>query len=95
MLVKIADAHTWSKMTYNNAISALRRAIAFGYQDHLERRDPAASLRSARIGKKDPPPIDPFSHSGRRDTHCGHTSGLERSAGQLRRIPIFYGAAPV
>jgi hypothetical protein len=38
MLVKIADAHTWSKMTYNNAISALRRAIAFGYQDHREAR---------------------------------------------------------
>ena len=38
-----------------------RRAFAFGYQVHPERRDPAATLRSARIGKKDRPLIDPFS----------------------------------
>lgn len=61
MLVKIADAHPWNKKTYNNALSALRRAFEFGYQDHPEKRDPAATLRSARIGKKDRPPIDPFS----------------------------------
>jgi integrase len=60
-LVKIADAHAWNKKTYNNAISALRRAFEFGYRDHPERRDPAAALRSARIGKKDRPRIDPFS----------------------------------
>jgi integrase len=61
MLIKIADAHNWSKKTYNNAISALRRAFAFGYLDYPERRDPAASLKCSRIGKKDRPAIDPFS----------------------------------
>jgi integrase len=61
MLVKIADAHPWNKKTYNNAISALRRAFDFGYRDHPEQRDPAAMLRSARICKRDRPPIDPFS----------------------------------
>jgi integrase len=61
MMAKIADSHSWSKKTHNNCVSALRRAFAFGYLDHPERRDPAASLRCARIGKKDRPRIDPFS----------------------------------
>ena len=61
MLIKIADAQNWNKKTYNNAISALRRAFAFGYLDYPERRDPAASLKCSRIGKKDRPAIDPFS----------------------------------
>jgi hypothetical protein len=33
-LVKVADSHTWKKKTYNNAISALRRAFEFGYRDY-------------------------------------------------------------
>jgi integrase len=61
MLIKIADAQNWNRKTYNNAISALRRAFAFGYLDYPERRDPAASLKCSRIGKKDRPAIDPFS----------------------------------
>ena len=60
MLIKIADGHNWNKKTYNNVISALRRAFAFGYLDYPDRRDPAASLKCARIGKKDRPAIDPF-----------------------------------
>jgi integrase len=60
-LVKIADGHRWTKKTYNNAISALRRAFDFGFADHPEHFNPARALRSARIGKKDRPPIDPFS----------------------------------
>ena len=61
MLIKIADAKNWNKKTYNNAISALRRAFAFGYLDYPESRDPAAALKCSRIGKKDRPAIDPFS----------------------------------
>lgn len=60
-LVRVADSHTWRKKTYNSAISALRRAFEFGYRDYPEKRDPAAALKSARIGKKDRPVIDPFS----------------------------------
>jgi hypothetical protein len=59
MLVRIADTYTCHKKTYNNAISALRRAFNFGYLDYPERADPAASLKYARIGKKDRPAIDP------------------------------------
>ena len=60
-LVNVADARHWTKKTYNNAISALRRAFDFGFQDHPEQHNPARALKSARIGKKDRPKIDPFS----------------------------------
>jgi integrase len=60
-LVRVADGHRWTKKTYNNAISALRRAFDFGFQDHPEHHNPARALRSARINKKDRPKIDPFS----------------------------------
>jgi hypothetical protein len=54
-LLKVADSHSWKKKTYNNAISALRRAFEFGYRHYTEKRDPAAALKSARIGKNDRP----------------------------------------
>jgi hypothetical protein len=60
-LVQVADARRWTKKTYNNAISALRRAFDFGFQDHPEHHNPAHGLKSMRIGKKDRPAIDPFS----------------------------------
>ena len=59
-LVKIADDADWSKKTYNNSISVLRRAFKFGYRDHPEKHDPTSGLKSARIRKKDRPVIDPF-----------------------------------
>ena len=37
-LVKIADEANWSKKSYNNAISVLRRAFKFGYRDYPEQR---------------------------------------------------------
>ena len=59
-LVKIADDSTWSKKSYNNAISILRRAFKFGYRDHPEKHDPTVGLKSIRIRKRDRPIIDPF-----------------------------------
>jgi integrase len=59
-LVAIADRKPWSKKTYNNAISILRRAFEFDYRNHPEQHNPARSLRSARLKKKDRPKIDPF-----------------------------------
>ena len=59
-LVKIADETDWSKKSYNNAISVLRRAFKFGYRDYPEERDPTSNLRSARIRKQDRPVVDPF-----------------------------------
>ncbi len=59
LFVQIADSQPWTRKKYNNAVSALRRAFDFGYLDYPERRNPA--LKCSRIGKKDRPPIDPFS----------------------------------
>jgi integrase len=59
-LVAIADAKPWSKKTYNNTISILRRAFDFGYRDHPEQHNLARSLHSARLRKADRPRIDPF-----------------------------------
>jgi hypothetical protein len=59
-LVKIADEANWSKKSYNNAISVLRRAFKFGYRDYPEELDPTSNLRSARIRKQDRPVVDPF-----------------------------------
>jgi integrase len=59
-LIAIADAKDWSKKSYNNAISVLRRAFKFGYRDHPEQHDPTRELKGARMRRKDRPLIDPF-----------------------------------
>ena len=60
-LNRIADRNRkWSKKRYNNAISALRRAFAFGYRNHPDKANPALGLRCCRITRKDRPRPDPF-----------------------------------
>lgn len=59
-LVAIADEHAWSKKTFNNALSVLRRAFDFGYRDRPLEANPARNLRSARLRKTDRPKVDPF-----------------------------------
>jgi integrase len=60
-LVKIADSNKgWSRKTYNNTISVLRRAFVFGYRDHPRCLNPACSLKSSRMSRKDRQTIDPF-----------------------------------
>ena len=56
ILIEIADAYPCNKKTYNSAVSALRRAacVRLRHLDYPERRDPAASLKCARIGKPNP-----------------------------------------
>ncbi len=53
--------HSWSKKTYNNAISVLKRAFDFGYRDRPVHENPALNLRCARLRKADRPKVDPFS----------------------------------
>lgn len=60
-LIAIADGHSWSKKTYNNAISVLKRAFDFGYRDRPVHENPALNLRCARLRKADRPKVDPFS----------------------------------
>jgi integrase len=60
-LSKIASQYkTWSKKTYNNKISVLRRAFDFGYRDHPNHANPAWALKGARVRRRDLPRIDPF-----------------------------------
>jgi integrase len=59
-LVEVADRARWSKKTYNNALSVLRRAFKFGYRDHPDQSNPTVGLASVRMRKKDRPLIDPF-----------------------------------
>jgi integrase len=61
MLNRIADRNTrWSKKRYNNAISVLRCAFAFGYRNHPDKVNPALGLRCCRMTRKDRPQPDPF-----------------------------------
>lgn len=59
-LAGIAAGHTKNKKTYNNVVSPLRCAFAFGYKDHPQKHNPASGLNTLRIAKKDRPPIDHF-----------------------------------
>jgi integrase len=60
-LNRIADRNKrWSKKHYNNAISVLRRAFAFGYRNHPDKPNPALGLRCCRMTRKDRPRPDPF-----------------------------------
>jgi len=59
-LLRIADNRNWSKKTYNNVISVLKRAFDFGYRDRPLYENPARHLRCARIRKADRPKVDPF-----------------------------------
>lgn len=52
--------HRWSKKTYNNTISVLKRAFEFGYRDRPFHENPAVNLRCARLRKSDRPKVDPF-----------------------------------
>jgi len=61
LLMRIVIAHKdWSKKTYNNKLSVLRRAFEFGYRDHPEHFNPARALKGARMRRRDFPRIDPF-----------------------------------
>jgi integrase len=59
-LAKIVNAYEWTKKTYNNAVSVIRRAFDYGYKDHPEQYNPAVGLKCLRITKKDRPVVDPF-----------------------------------
>ena len=59
-LARIVNAYEWTKKTYNNAVSVIRRVFDYGYKDHPEKNNPAVGLRCLRITKKDRPVVDPF-----------------------------------
>ncbi len=59
-LARIADENQWRKKRYNNAISVLRRAFAFGYRNHPQQLNPALGLKCGRMARKDRARPDPF-----------------------------------
>jgi integrase len=72
-LIKIADSKPWSKKTYNNAISILKRAFDFGYRDHPERFNPAHGLRCVRLKKKGSAEDRSLRDPRCRDFDCRHS----------------------
>lgn len=59
-LARVADENTWRKKRYNNIISVLRRAFAFGYRNHPQQLNPALGLKCGRMARKDRARPDPF-----------------------------------
>jgi integrase len=93
-LIKIADDVVWSKKTYNNTISVLRRAFKFGHRDHPENHDPTSGLKGARIRKKDRPVIDPFTiHEAERLIAAIHRDWGE-AQGNYDEFRFFTGLRP-
>jgi len=93
-LVKLADDADWSKKTYNNAISVLRRAFKFGYRDHPEKHDPTTGLKSARIRKKDRPVIDPFTIQEAETLIAGIHRDWGEAQGNYDEFRFFTGLRP-
>jgi len=75
-LLRIADNKNWSKKTYNNVISVLKRAFDFGYRDRPLYENPARHLRCARICKADRAKSRSFLYAGRRAPDCEPASRL-------------------
>ncbi len=65
-LVAIADQHDWSKKTYNNALSVLRRAFDFGYKDRPLEANPARSAARRPPAQNRPPEGGSLLHARRR-----------------------------
>ena len=59
-LARIADGYRCQKKTFNNTVSVLRRAFAFGYRNHPQHINPAVGLRGCRMARKDRTRPDPF-----------------------------------
>src|ERR1700693_5848705 len=93
-LVAIADNQLWSKKTYNNAISILRRAFDFGYRNHPELHNPARSIRSARLRKKDRPKIDPFCMQDAETLIAAIHRGWGEAQGNYDEFRFFTGMRP-
>jgi integrase len=95
MLVKIADSHkAWSKKTYTNAVSVLRRAFAFGYRDHPYRSNPAWALKGARVKRKDLPRIDPFRIQDAEELIAAMHRDCGEAQGNFHEFRFFTGLRP-
>ena len=95
MLVKIADAKRVGKKTYNNIVSVLRRGFEHGYRDHPERHNPARSMKTLRMRKKDRPPVDPFCIEEAEALITAIHQDCGEGQGNYDRVPLLHGTAPI
>ncbi len=93
-LVAIADGHTWSKKTYNNTISVLKRAFEFGYRDRPVHENPALNLRCSRLRKADRPKVDPFSIHDAETLIAAIHSDWGEAQGNYDEFRFFTGLRP-
>lgn len=59
-LEDLVNGHQGSKKTFNNIVSAVRRAWEYGYKDLPRAPNPAAGLEGVRIPKREQPRPDPL-----------------------------------
>jgi integrase len=94
-LVKVADGHKqWGKKTYNNSISVLRRAFAFGYRDHPHAPNPAMGLRSVRLSAREQPRPDPFRIQEAEALIAGIHQDWGEAQGNFHELRFFTGLRP-
>ena len=94
-LVKVADSHRmWGKKTYNNSISVLRRAFAFGYRDHPHALNPAAALRCVRLSAREQPTPDPFRIQEAEALIVGIHQDWGEAEGSFHELRFFTGLRP-
>jgi integrase len=93
-LIGIADDHRWSKKTYNNAVSVLKRAFDFGYLDRPFHENPAVNLRCARLRKADRPKVDPFSMHDAETLIAGIHRDWGEAQGNYDEFRFFTGLRP-
>jgi hypothetical protein len=89
-LVALADSPEWSKKTYNNAISVLRRAFKFAYRDYPGQPNPTLSLVGARIKRKDRATVDPFTIQEAETL----ISAIHRDWAKRRATTMSFGSSP-
>ena len=95
MLLRIAISYKeWNKKTYNNKISALRRAFEFGYRDHPEHFNPATALKGARMQRRDFPRIDPFRIQDAEDLITAIHKDWGELQGNFHEFRFFTGLRP-
>lgn len=95
MLVKIANGHkAWGKKTFNNAVSVLRRAFAFGYRDHPYRSNPAWALKGARLKRKHLPRIDPYRIQDAEELIAAIHRDWGEAQGNFHEFRFFTGLRP-
>ena len=93
-LAHIADAQHVSNKTYNNLVSVIRRAFAYGYRDHPEQRDPASFVKCARIRRSERPRIDPFTLENAESLIAGLHRDWGEAQGNYDECRFFTGLRP-